>query len=128
MTQGIVRQEEKKPESYRDRSALFSPPVDIYENDQEILLVADVPGVTEDGLSITLEKNELTLHAKRDAREEPGSLLARDHRPGDYFRSFMVPQGIDQEKVEADLREGVLSVHLPKSEGLRPRKIEVKSG
>ncbi len=128
MSQEIVRQDEKKPESYRDRVPVLSPPVDIFENEQEILLLADVPGVKEDGLSITLEKNELTLHAKREMEEEPGSVLARDFHEGDYYRSFMVPQGIDGEKVEAELKDGVLHVHLPKSDGLRPRKIQVKAG
>ncbi len=128
MAQEIVRQDEKTPESYRDRVPVLSPPVDIYENEQEILLLADVPGVQEDGLSITLEKNELALHAKRHLAEEPGSVLARDFRDGDYYRSFMVPQGIDAEKVEAELKNGVLHVHLPKSDGLKPRRIQVKAG
>lgn len=128
MTQEIVRQEEKKPESYRDRVPVLSPPVDIYENEHEILLLADVPGVTEEGLSITLEKNELAIQARRTIGDEPGAVLARDFREGDFYRSFMVPQGIDGEKVEAELKSGVLHVHLPKSDGLKPRKIEVKTG
>lgn len=128
MSQQVLRREEQTPESYRDRVPVLSPPVDIFENDQEILLLADIPGVAEDGLTITLEKNELTLHARRKSEEEPGSVLARDYREGDYHRSFMVPQGIDGEKVEAQLKNGVLHVHLPKSDGLKPRKIQVTVG
>lgn len=127
MNQQIARREEKTPESYRDRVPVLSPPVDIFESEHEILLLADVPGVKEDGLSITLEKNELTLHARRETGEEPGTALARDFREGDYHRSFLVPQGIDAEKVEAELKGGVLHVHLPKSDGLKPRKIQVKT-
>ena len=128
MTQQIVRREEQAPESYKDRVPVLTPPVDIFENEQEILLLADLPGVAEDGLSITLEKNELTIQASRMSKEHPGAILASDFREGDYQRSFMVPQGIDGEKVSAELKNGVLHVHLPKSAGLRPRKIEVKPG
>jgi HSP20 family protein len=128
MSQEIIRREEQRPESYRDRVPLLSPPVDIFENEQEILLVADLPGVDEEALSIQLEKNELTLQARRPAEEAPGTALAREYRDASYYRSFVVPQGIDAAKVSATLEGGVLKVHLPKAEGLRPRRIEVKSG
>lgn len=103
------------------------PPVDVYENADELLLVADVPGVTHDGIDIQLESDQLTIRARRseDARGAP---VSAEYRPRDYLRAFAVPRGMDASKIDAQLTAGVLRLRLPKSELLKPRRIEVKQG
>jgi HSP20 family protein len=105
-----------------NRRAAITPLVDVYENADEILVVADVPGARSDSIMVKMEKNELYLHARRE--EEPGPAGTR---AADYIRTFVVPRGIDPEKISADMNAGVLRIHLPKSESLKPRRIEVKA-
>ena len=109
-----------------DRRPVVAPPVDIYENRDEILVFADVPGARTDGITIRLEKNELYLHARREDAAA-GTAVAGPGRAADYSRTFIVPRGIDAEKITADLTAGVLRIHLPKSDAVKPRKIEVRA-
>lgn len=104
-----------------------APPVDVYENGDELLLIADVPGAVRDGIEVQLEKGQLMIQAKR-ADETAGTPVAAEYRSRDYFRVFSVPQGIDASKIDAQLTAGVLRLRLPKSESLKPRRIEVKQG
>ena len=94
----------------------FAPPVDVYENKDELLIVADVPGVTKDDLKIDFEDGKLSIFGKRAANEAH-----------DWHRAFVVPQGIDAEQISADLAQGVLTVRLPKAEALKPRQIAVRA-
>lgn len=103
-----------------------APAVDIYENADEVLLVADLPGVNKDAITINLEKGLLTLEARR-AKAPEGSVLAAEFRSLDYRRAFTVPQGINAEGINAEVSGGVLRVHLPKQAALRPRQIQVKA-
>lgn len=102
-----------------------SPRVDIYENNDELLLLCDLPGVKESGLKISLEKDQLTLEAQGDD-DVSGASVLREFRSTDYHRSFVLPGGIDTQRASADLRNGVLWLRLPKSEAIKPRRIEVK--
>jgi len=119
----------KRPEANVERTRerpVVAPLVDVYENDEELLLIADVPGASKDGVSIELHEGRLTIEARRG--EAPsGTPTAAEHRPCDYLRAFSVPQGIDASKVEAELSAGVLRLHLPKAEAIKPRHIEVKA-
>lgn len=87
--------------------------LDVYENDTELLLVADVPGIGSDGASVTLDQDRLTVEAKSETRR--------------YRRELIVPPTIDGEKVSASIKAGVLTVHLPKRAQYQPRQIQVKS-
>ena len=109
------------------KGRLVAPPVDVYENREEFLLIADMPGTTKEDLRIHLDKGQLTFDARR-AEPEDGRRLASESRGTQYHRAFSVPQGIDVDKVTADLRDGVLRVHLPKSAAIKPRQIQVRSG
>jgi len=104
-----------------------APPFDIYENQDELLLVADLPGVKTDQLKIHMDKNELTIEGLRTPAKHD-HVLAEESEACDYRRTFVVPPGIDEEKIKADTRFGVLRLHLPKSEAVKPRQIQVKSG
>jgi len=109
-----------------DRRPVVAPPVDIYENRDEILVYADVPGARTDGITIRLDKNELYLHARREDATA-GSPVLGGTRTADYSRTFIVPRGIDAEKITAHMNGGVLRIKLPKSDALKPRKIEVRA-
>jgi HSP20 family molecular chaperone IbpA len=121
----IARKENGAHAEQLNRRPVVAPPVDIYENRDEILVLAEVPGARNDGVTIRLEKNELYLHARReDAGVGPDA-----KRPwgADYSRTFLVPRGIDAERITAELNAGVLRIRLPKSEALKPRRIEVRT-
>ncbi len=111
-------------EPFRTRPTL-APAVDVYENPEEVLLVADLPGVEPAGLSLSFEAGQLTLEGKR--KEGDRAALAGDGRSYDYRRSFLLPEGIDASKIAAELKAGILKVHLPKAEPVRPRKIAVSA-
>ena len=125
MPQKIQSYEDKVPETVHDSNWIV-PKVDIYENEHEILLMADVPGVNKDGLKIHLDKEKLTLDGKTH-EETHGSLLGQEYETHDFRRSFTMPAGIDGTKITADLKQGVLCLHLTKSPSLQPRQIEVKA-
>jgi HSP20 family molecular chaperone IbpA len=110
----------REPEKMAERPT-FAPPVDIFENKDEILILADVPGVVTEGLSIHLDRVELTIEARRPRSAAGDEAL-------DYRRTFVVPHGVDAEKIAASLQNGVLRLSLPKPAALKPRQIEVKAG
>jgi HSP20 family protein len=96
----------------------FAPNVDIFENETELLVVADVPGLDPNDIGVHVELPEFRIEAK-----VPGST----DKPVVYTRTFRVDERIDPERVKAEYREGVLRVHLAKSAAFRPRKVEVHS-
>jgi len=122
----LARNQERMPERVQQR-ATVQPVVDVYENEDELLLVADVPGAGQDDVSVHLDNGQLTIEARR-ADEPAGNPLIAESRSYDYFRAFTVPHGIDASKIQAQLVTGVLRLHLPKSDALKPRRIEVKAG
>jgi len=105
-----------------------TPPVDIYENAEELLLVIDMPGVDQDGVAVNLEKRELVIEGKRARAAGENNPLVVEGEGLDYRRSFLLPQGIDAEKIAAELRQGVLRVRVPKAAAVKPRQIQVKAG
>jgi HSP20 family protein len=107
---------------------VYSPAVDIFENDNSITLLADMPGVKASDLEIDLRENLLTLTGRVTP---PGtgkeSNVLREYRPGTFFRQFTLSEAIDQPKIDAQLTDGVLRLELPKVERARPRQIAVRS-
>lgn len=108
---------------------VFLPPVDIFETNDNIQLVADMPGVDENSVDITLEKNVLTIVGNVEPTIPEGfNLSYREYEVGDYQRSFTLSDAIDRDKIAASVQNGVLSVMLPKAEPAKARKIAVKVG
>ena len=105
----------------------LTPSVDIYENSEEILLFADLPGVKKDDITIDLDNGQLTVVGNRYMEQEKDMQL-EEFGSTQFRRVFSVPQGIDQTKVDAELNDGVLKLHLPKSESVKPRRIEIRQG
>jgi len=107
----------------------FVPRADIYEVDDQIVIVADVPGVDENSVEIMLEKNILTINAYVEPVEMEGFALAfAEYEVGDYQRSFKLSDEIDREKIQATIKDGVLRLYLPKAGAALARKISVKAG
>ncbi len=109
------------------RRPVVAPSVDIHETADAVVVVADMPGVTQDGLSIDFEKDELRISATTTAVGEGWSPLFREFGQRDYRRAFQLAPGIDVEKIAAELKSGVLTVTLPKAAALKPRQIAVKA-
>ncbi len=106
----------------------FFPNVDIVENAEELLVLADMPGIRAEDVDINFENGTLTLHGKvEDRQPESTNYLLREYEVGDFHRSFQVSEAIDAEKIYAEYRDGVLTLHLPKTEAVKPRKIAVKT-
>lgn len=106
----------------------YVPRFDIWEGEEEMLLHGDLPGVAPENVDIRFENQELTIHGKVGSRYEGVQLLYGEYGIGDFHRTFTVSEAIDAEKISAEMDNGVLTVHLPKSEKVKPRRIEVKAG
>jgi HSP20 family protein len=119
--------QQSQPERLRGGLA-FVPSVDIVEERDKLLLLADMPGVRPGDLDITYERGTLTVHGRVAPRQdlEQTNYLLREYGVGDFCRSFHIGEGIDASKIEAELHDGVLTLHLPKSQELLPRKIALK--
>jgi len=108
-----------------------TPPVDILEYSDKIVILADMPGVVPSGVTAEFEKGRLLIRGRRELRPDSGKLLRAEYAGGDFVRSFDLPHDrayeLDPAKAEAKIREGVLELTLPKSEAAKPRKIAVHS-
>ncbi len=111
----------------RTRSAkVYTPDVDIIEHADRIILVADVPGVDDTSLEVTLEKNVLTISGKVTPDiPEQHRLVLSEYGVGDYERSFTVSDEVDRERIQATVKNGVLRLVLPKAEAVKSRRIPV---
>lgn len=109
------------------RGFAATPRVDIVENENELLLFADMPGVGQDKVDIRFDQGELTIHGRRTTKRPANGYFIREGQPQDYFRSFRISEQVDASKIWAELQNGVLTLHLPKSEKAKPRKIAVNS-
>ncbi|TAL39788.1 MAG: Hsp20/alpha crystallin family protein [Spirochaetes bacterium] len=104
---------------------MISPAADVYETPNEYVIKADMPGVSRENLEITVENNELRISGKM-ADVDPENLRYTEFGRYQYGRSFQLGDGIDREKIQASLANGVLTLTLSKSEAVKPRRIEVK--
>jgi len=122
------KQEVMTPAEQTRPGAVFTPSVDIFETEQKIMILADMPGVKADDLNIDLRDNTLTLMgeiAPVEGADEEDVLI--EYETGKYFRQFTLSEVIDQEKIDAQLNNGVLRLTLPKVEKATPKKILVKA-
>ncbi len=116
----------EKVERTRDRK-VFAPAVDIYETNEAIILLAEMPGVDEKTIDVTLDNDVLTLRGQVNYDIPEGyELVYNEYDLGDYERSFTVNEYIDVDKIEAEYHNGVLTVTLPKAEPVKAKKVQVK--
>jgi HSP20 family molecular chaperone IbpA len=106
----------------------YRPNVDIIEKENELLLQADIPGVKAEQIEINYERGQLSIVGRVKPRQKPETAyLLREYGVGDFVRTFQVGEGIDAGKIEAEVRNGVLTLHLPKTEAMKARTIPVKT-
>ncbi len=118
--------EEQRPEQTRS-GRVYRPHVDILE-DQDLVLVADMPGARSDSIDINFEDGILTVHGRVEPRHAPDThFLLQEYGVGDFYRTFRVSEQVDASKIRAEFRDGVLTVYLPKAEEAKPRKITVQA-
>jgi HSP20 family protein len=118
-------QKESRPATDNRQKEFISPEVNIFETKDGYVLEAEMPGVRKDGLEITLEGNEITILGHRHFEPLSGEALFRESRDLDYRRVFELDPAIDTSKISARMDQGVLTLTLPKSERVKPRKIAV---
>lgn len=120
-----LREKQATRESGTHEGAYFEPRVNIYETAEELVLTADVPGVEADSVDTDLKDNLLTISARVQQVDSKWRPLHREYRVGHYMRQFRLGQHIDQTKITARLKDGVLTLTLPKAESVKPRRVKV---
>jgi HSP20 family protein len=108
-----------------EQQVWLSPEVNIFETPEGYMLEGEMPGVTKSGLEITLEGNTLTIVGHRDGADFGADPVYRESRAGSFRRVFELDPAIDTSKIHAKMEQGVLKLHLPKAEKVKPRKIQV---
>ena len=126
----VAAPEAQKPpmtESTRHHERYVAPPVDIYETRDGLVVLADLPGVAQEALEVRVENNMLTMrgHARHGV---PGEVTYQEYELVNFFRQFELSDKVDQGRITADLKCGVLALNLPKAEEAKPRQIEVRVG
>jgi HSP20 family protein len=111
-------------------STAFAPPVDIYEDEHNITLKIDVPGIDEKDINVHVENNTLTVHGERkfEKEEKEENYRRVERQYGSFTRTFTLPNTVDQENVQADYEKGVLKVKLAKKAEAKPKQIKVNVG
>ena len=123
-----TRSQQRTPpsrEETRSQERYVTPPVDIYETGEGLVVKADLPGVAKENLEVRVENNLLTIRGK-SAHVAPGEPIYREYELANFFRQFELNERVDQAKISADLKFGVLTLNLPKAEEAKPRTIDVK--
>lgn len=118
------RQQPEVPDT-REESRTLVPPVDIFENKDGLVVVADLPGVAKEQADVRVENGVLTLKATAGS-ELPGEPLRHEYELRNYFRQFQLSEEVDQDKIKAEMKHGVLIINLPKREETKPKQITVQ--
>ncbi|RJQ62622.1 MAG: Hsp20/alpha crystallin family protein [Desulfobacteraceae bacterium] len=127
--QAKEKQEVTSPAEQTRPGLVFTPDVDIFETEQEITLLADIPGTKAENLTIDLRDNMLTLIGDVEPTDvSTEKRILTEYETGRYYRQFTLPELVDQAKIDAKLTDGVLRLRLPKIEKATPKKIQIKIG
>jgi HSP20 family protein len=130
MAQNMVAKEEKTdvttPEPIHGGIS-YTPRVDILETENELMIYADIPGCKPEDVDIRYENGQLEIHAKCPPRQENVTYLLNEYGVGDYYRAFTINEAIDVDKITATVKQGVLTLRLPKSDAVKPRRISVQA-
>lgn len=113
-------------ERTRNQERYVTPPVDIYETPEGLVVVADVPGVKEEDLDVRVDNNVLTIRAHAHSAMR-GERIHREYELVNFFRQFELNEKVDQQRITADLKGGVLTLTLPKAEEVKPRRVTVRA-
>lgn len=113
-------------EETRSQERYVTPPVDIYENGDGLVVKADLPGVAKENLDVRVENGLLTIQTKPAQVTGSGSPVYREYELVNFFRQFELSDKVDQQKISADLKHGVLTLKLPRAEEAKPKRIDIK--
>lgn len=108
-------------------STTYTPRFDIVECADELTLYGDLPGVTPEDLDVRFENEHVIVHGRVAPRHEDLEHIYGEYGIGDFYREFRVNEAVDADKIHAELKDGVLTLHLPKAEAIKPKRIKVKS-
>jgi len=125
MSNNLVRENNRRTASRREGEKFITPPTSVSETTDGYLLELEMPGVSKDGLEISIENNELSIIGRRSNPAIDGTLVHRESWAQDYRRSFEIDPSIDSGKIAARMNQGVVTLTLPKAEEVKPRKITV---
>lgn len=118
------QQSQALPET-REESRVLTPPVDIFETEEGLAVIADLPGVDKEAVEIRVENDVLTLSGKPNTGR-PDTAIYTEFQLAGFFRQFQLSDRVDQEKIRAEVKNGVLTIYLPKAEKAKPKKIAVQ--
>jgi len=118
---GAARREETR------NARFFTPRVDIFETEAELLVFADLPGVALQDVDLHYERGELTLRGKVAPAPVRGQPVLEEFETGDFYRAFQIHETIDASRIEAEYKNGVLTVHLPKQEAAKPKQVQIRA-
>jgi len=127
MVQGAKDKARDETRDLRERPE-YAPAVDIFDRAEEIVLVADMPGVSGDSVDIHLDRGVLTVRGRVAPLDTDGELVFQEYQMGDFLRTFTLLEDLDPEGISAELKNGVLTLRLQKPAQRKPRKIAVKAG
>jgi HSP20 family molecular chaperone IbpA len=114
-------------ESEQRQAVWYTPRVDILESDEGLTIFADLPGVRPDDVHLRFENGELSIHGRCQQRHKGVQFVSQEYGVGDFSRAFTVGETIDSSRISAEMKNGVLAIQLPKSEAVKPRRIQVKA-
>jgi len=114
---------EKKAET---KAPVVQPECSIVEEDGKVRLRVEMPGVTRDGIEVSVEKNELYIVGKDSRKEAAGTYIVRERRRGEFRKRFIIDETIDRDRIEASMADGVLTLTLAVKEAAKPRKVEIR--
>lgn len=126
MAEQVVKDREFPATENGEAAVVARPRVDILETEQEVLLLADLPGVKPSDVDVRFENGELTIHGRRNPSQANKRRALWEYEPAHYHRAFRLTEDVAADKIEAELKNGVLTVRLPKAEAAKPHRITVK--
>ncbi|MBM9577351.1 Hsp20/alpha crystallin family protein [Leptospira sp. 201903070] len=122
----VTQEHSASQEVKKEKVRILTPRVDVYSDDENIYLLADLPGVEEKDVQVQIEKDQLSISGKTVERNIPGELRYSEYRTGEYRRSFTLTEAVEEDKISALYKNGVLNLTLPKRKPL-VKKIEVRT-
>ena len=126
MTEQVLKDREFPATENGEAAVVARPRVDILETDQAVVLLADLPGVKPSDVDVRFENGELTIHGRRTPSHAGKRRVLWEYEPAHYHREFRMSADVAGDRIEAELKNGVLTVRLPKAEAAKPRRIAVR--
>jgi HSP20 family protein len=126
MAEQVMKPRDTNVSDHGDAGVVARPRVDVLETEQEVLLLADLPGVRPSDVDVRFENGELTIHGRRTPSHAGKKRALWEYEPAHYHRAFRLSEDVAADQIQAELKNGVLTVRLPKNEAANPRRINVK--